>query len=251
MNKGMAKISNHHNDMAPNKPIRHRKAAARVKPESGAAIPALAAPMGGTEDNLVRQETISGELEKSLRERIYELEISVKEKDALLANSDMQVNAVNVDSQRIAVLEEQLREKEKLLHAKDLAIIGLEQSLNAQMQSLTNQFNAQQAILASREAQLDALTASLNAQTEELLQNRQMNERIARDTARLISEQREAKLALAKVEIEEWHSIGRVNAWKRLLHEVKRFFEFARGTQENERLPDQLSKPSGSQRRPG
>jgi hypothetical protein len=54
----------------------------------------------------------------------------------------------------------------------------------------------------------------------------------------LISEQREAKLALAKVEMDEWQIIGRRNAWKRALGTVRRLFNKTPSNPEDQTLKE-------------
>jgi uncharacterized coiled-coil protein SlyX len=219
----MAKI-NQHNDTSSDKPGRERKAAARPKKNRSADAASLVTPFKEKEPAVAAQELTASQPQEELMARIWQLESRLAEQEALLAERSAALAAMKVDAAAVGVLETQLRDKDNLLGAKDIAFRELGENLNARIANLENQLRAQQEITANREGELNATRELLNARYEEKLQGQEISERIAKETARLISEQREAKLALAKVEIDEWQIIGRRNAWKRALGTVRRLF---------------------------
>jgi chromosome segregation ATPase len=219
----MVKI-NQHNDPLSDKPVRERKPAAKPKKDKGGAFVSSATQITAKESAVVPQELAARKLEEELTERIKQLDSRLREQESLLAERSAELDAVKAEAATVPGLENQLRDKDNLLNAKDIAFKQREEDLNAEIANLQNQLRAQEELIASREAELNAIREGLNAQYEERLQNQEMGDRISQETARLISEQREAKLALAKVEIDEWHVIGRRNAWRRALGTVRRLF---------------------------
>jgi chromosome segregation ATPase len=231
----MAKI-NQHNDTPSDKPGRERKPAARPKKNRSADSASLVTPLKEKESAVAPQELAAKQSEEELTGRIRQLESRLGEQESLLAERSSKLDAVKADLAGIAVLETQLRDRDNLLNAKDIAFRELEENLNARIINLKNQLQAQQELTASREGELNATRELLNARYQERLQSQEISDRIAKETARLISEQREAKLALAKVEMDEWHIIGRRNAWKRALGAVRRLFNKTPSNPEDQTL---------------
>jgi hypothetical protein len=231
----MVKI-NQHNDPSSDKPVRERKPGAKPKKDKAGAFVSSATPIKETEAAVMPQELAARKLEEELTARIRQLESRLTEQESLLAERSGALDAMKANLAGIAVLETQLRDKDNLLDAKDIAFRELEENLNARIGNLQNQLKAQQELTASREGELNATRELLNARSDERLQSEEISERIAKETARLISEQREAKLALAKVEMDEWHFIGRRNAWKRALGTVRRLFNKTPSNPEDQTL---------------
>jgi chromosome segregation ATPase len=231
----MVKI-NQHNDPLLDKPVRERKPAAKTKKDKGGAFVSSATPISEKDPAVIAQEFAARKLEEELTARIRQLESRLAEQESLLTERSAELDAVKTDAATVAGLENQLRDKDELLNAKDMAFEQREENLNAQIVDLQNQLKAQQELMATREGELNATRELLNARYEERLQSQEISDRIAKETARLISEQREAKLALAKVEMDEWHIIGRRNAWKRALGTVRRLFNKTPSNPEDQTL---------------
>jgi uncharacterized coiled-coil protein SlyX len=232
----MVKI-NQHNDPLSDKRVRERKPGAKRKKDKGG-FDSLATPITEIESGVMPQELAARKLEEELTARIRQLESRLAEQESLLAERSAALDAMRADLAGIASLETQLHDKDNLLNAKDVAFRELEENLNVRIVNLQDQLRAQQELTASREGELHATRELLNARYEERLQSEEISDRIAKETARLISEQREAKLALAKVEIDEWHIIGRRNAWKRALGTVRRLFTKTPSNPEDQSLEE-------------
>jgi uncharacterized coiled-coil protein SlyX len=233
----MVKI-NQHNDPLSDKPARERKPAAKPKKDKGGALVSSATPIKEKESVVMPQELAARKLEEELTARIRQLESRLGEQESLLAERSAALDAMKADQAGIAVLETQLRDKDNLLDAKGIAFRELEENLNTCIVNLQNQLKAQQELTASREGELNATRELLNARYEERLQSQEISDRIAKETARLISEQREAKLALAKVEMDEWQIIGRRNAWQRAIGTVRRLFNKTPSDPEDQTLKE-------------
>jgi chromosome segregation ATPase len=231
----MVKI-NQHNDPLSDRPLRERKPAAKTKKDRGGTFVSSATPIKEKESAVMPQELAARKLEEELTARIRQLDSRLREQESLLAERGAELEAVKADAATVAGLENQLRDKDDLLNAKDIAFKQREENLNAQIADLENQLKAQQELTASREGELSATRELLNARYEERLQSQEISDRIAKESARLISEQRDAKLALAKIEINEWHIIGRRNAWKRALGTVRRLFNKTPSNPEDQTL---------------
>lgn len=231
----MVKISQH-NDPLSDKPLRERKPAAKTKKDRGGTLVSSATPIKEKESAVMPQELAARKLEEELTARIRQLDSRLREQESLLAERGAELEAVKADAATVAGLENQLRDKDDLLNAKDIAFKQREENLNAQIADLENQLKAQQELTASREGELNATRELLNARYEERPQSQEISDRIAKESARLISEQRDAKLALAKIEINEWHIIGRRNAWKRALGTVRRLFNKTPSNPEDQTL---------------
>jgi chromosome segregation ATPase len=228
---------NQHTDPLSDKPARERKPAARTKKDKGG-VSASSATANKEKESPVLPELEARKLEEEWTTRIRQLESRLTEQESLLAERSAELNALKVHAATVAGLENQLRDKDELLNAKDIAFKQREENLNTEIADLQNQLKAQQELTASREGELNATRELLNARYEERLQSQEFSDRIAKETARLISEQREAKLALAKVEMDEWHIIGRRNAWKRALGTVRRLFNKTTSNPEDQTLKE-------------
>jgi chromosome segregation ATPase len=224
----MTKI-NQCNDTLSDKPARERKSAPRTK-KAGVAPASVPPPAHEIVDVPALQSVSSTEGRADLDAEIQTLHSQLSEQESLLE----QRNAA------LVLLQTQLRGKDAVLREKDMAITELEESLSAQIQNLAEQLKARDELLASREVELDSLRNILDVETAEKHRSREARNRSSTEIDRLIEEQRTAKLALAKVEMEEWHIIGRRNAWKRALRAVQRLFEKPRRKQEGETLKEQL-----------
>ena len=229
--------SNQQNDPLSAKPVRERKRAAKTKKDKDGAFVSSAAAIS-EKDSVIPQELAAEKLEEELTARIRQLESQLAEQESLLALRSVELDAVKARAATAAGLENQLRDKDELLNAKEIAFKQREEYLNAKIVDLQNQLKAQQELTASREGELQATRELLNARHEERLQSEEISDRIAKETARLISEQREAKLALAKIEMDEWQFIGRRNAWKRALGTVRRLFTKTPSNPEDQSLKE-------------
>jgi uncharacterized coiled-coil protein SlyX len=228
---------NQHTDLLSDKPVRERKPAARTKKDKGG-VSASSATATKEKESPGLPELEARKLEEEWTTRIRQLESRLAEQESLLAERSAALDALKVHAATVAGLENQLRDKDELLDAKDIAFKQREENLKADIAELQNQLKAQQELTASREGELNATRELLNARYEERLQSQELSDRIAKETARLISEQREAKLALAKVEMDEWHIIGRRNAWKRALGTVRRLFSKTASNPEDQSLKE-------------
>jgi chromosome segregation ATPase len=225
----MTKINQHSGTLS-DKPARERKPAPRTKKAGVTASSAPAPAAHEIVDLPAVQSLASSEPEAGLDVEIQTLHSQLSEQESLLE----QRNAA------LVLLQSQLRAKDAVLREKDMVISELEESLSGQIQNLAEQLKARDELLASREAELDSLRNILDVETAEKHRSREARNRSSTEIDRLIEEQRTAKLALAKVEMEEWHVIGRRNAWKRALRAVQRLFEKPRRKQEDETLKEQL-----------
>jgi len=221
--------SNQYGGTLSDKPARERKPAPRTK-KAGVAAASAPPPAQEIVDLPALQAISSSEPKADLDAEIRTLHSQLREQESLLD----QRNAA------LVLLQTQLRGKDAVLREKDIAIAELEESLSGQIQNLAEQLKARDELLASREAELDSLRNILDVETAEKHRSRAARNRSSTEIDRLIEEQRTAKLALAKVEMEEWHIIGRRNAWKRALRAVQRWFEKPRRKQEDETLKEQL-----------
>jgi chromosome segregation ATPase len=225
------------NSNAGEKSARQRKTSARTTRKDKGIVPL--ADFKEIVDVPAIRSVSSRQAEDEWQGKIRELENRLKEQEAIVARRDAELGAAEADAAALAVLQKQLRAKDDLLREKEIATKAEEQNISSQIQSLQEQLKTQEQLLASREAELESLRELLNTETEETRRRREARSRSSAETARLIEEQREAKLALAKVEMEEWHIIGRRNAWKRAFRALQKLFEKPRRNHEDERLKEQ------------
>jgi len=216
-----------------------RKASPRLKKDNGVAPLSLPADFKEIVDVPAIQSTSSIQLEDEWRGKVRDLENRLREQEALVAERDADLDAAKADAAALAVLQKQLRHKDSLLREKEIATEALEDDVSAQIQNLQEQLKAQEELLARREAELASFRELLNAETEETRRRREARNRSSAESTRLIEEQREARLALAKFEMEEWHIIGRRNAWKRAFRTVHRLFKKPQRNREDKTLKEE------------
>jgi chromosome segregation ATPase len=221
------------------KSARQRKASLRPKRDNGVATIEMPADFKEIVDLPALQSTSSIQLEDEWREKVRDLENRLREQEALLAERDADLDAAKADAADLAVLQKQLRNKDGLLREKEIAAKALEENASEQIQNLQEQLKTQEELLARREAELESFRELLNAETEETRRRREARDRSSAESARLIDEQREARLALAKFEMEEWHIIGRRNAWKRAFRTVRRLFKKPQRNREEKTLKEE------------
>lgn len=227
------------NDGVGEKLPRQRKASPRAKKDSSLIPLELPADSKEIIDVPAVQTPAPERLEDEWVGKIRDLENHLREQEALVAARDADLDAAKADAEAVVVLQKQLRHKDGLLREKELAAEALEETASAQIRNLQEQLKFQEELLARREAELESFRELLNVETEETRRSREARNRSSSETTRLIEEQREAKLALAKFEMEEWHIIGRRNAWKRAFRTVQRWFEKPRRNHEDEPLKEQ------------
>jgi uncharacterized coiled-coil protein SlyX len=131
----MVKI-NQHNDPLSDKPVRERKSAAKPKKDKGGAFVSSVTPIKEKDSGVLAQELAAKKLEEELTARIRQLESRLAEQESLLAERSAELDA---DAATVAGLENQLRDKDELLNAKDMAFKQREENLNAQIADLQNQ----------------------------------------------------------------------------------------------------------------
>jgi chromosome segregation ATPase len=134
----MVKI-NQHNDPLSDKPVRERKSAAKPKKDKGGAFVSSVTPIKEKDSGVLAQELAAKKLEEELTARIRQLESRLAEQESLLAERSAELDAVKADAATVAGLENQLRDKDELLNAKDMAFKQREENLNAQIADLQNQ----------------------------------------------------------------------------------------------------------------
>lgn len=227
------------NDGVGEKSTRQRKTSPRPKKQSSVAPLELPADSKEIIDVPAIQTPAPERLEDEWVGKIRDLENRLREQEALVAERDADLDAAKADAEALVVLQKQLRHKDGLLREKEIAAETLAETVSGQIRNLQDQLKFQEELLARREAELESFRELLNAETEETRRRREARNRSSSETTRLIEEQREAKLALAKFEMEEWHIIGRRNAWKRAFRAVQRLFEKPRRNHEDEPLKEQ------------
>ena len=203
------------NDGVGEKSTRQRKTSPRPKKQGSVAPLELPADSKEIIDVPAIQTPAPERLEDEWVGKIRDLENRLREQEALVAERDADLDAAKADAEALA------------------------ETVSGQIRNLQDQLKFQEELLARREAELESFRELLNAETEETRRRREARNRSSSETTRLIEEQREAKLALAKFEMEEWHIIGRRNAWKRAFRAVQRLFEKPRRNHEDETLKEQ------------
>lgn len=212
------------------------------RPKSAADLAAPPLPIPGQEivDVPAVSSSLQSERERDLEAEIQTLRTRLRQQELLLEERSAALEAAEADRTAIAFLQNQLLGKEAVLREKDSAIFDLEQRLSAQVQSLELQLKTRDEILTRREAELDSLRKILDVETAETYRRQEARNRSSAEFSRLIEERRTANLALAKIEMEEWHLIGRRNAWKRALRVVQRLFDKPWRDTADETLKEQM-----------
>ena len=211
------------------KPVRQRKAAAKIKKDALQALPVAA----HTTDAVVS--TLAGTAAAGLVARIHELEDRLNQQAALLAERCAELDTLKADSCNIASLQNRIREQDELIQNKETALSEIEQSFEADLRHAQDQLQTQKELLASRETELDQVRGLLQGQSAVAFPNQDTIDRASTETVRLIAEQREAKLALAKMEMDEWFTIRRRNTWNRVLTAMRGWFD--KNSRDREKIP--------------
>ncbi|HVO93390.1 MAG TPA: hypothetical protein VMT22_11150 [Terriglobales bacterium] len=202
------------------RPLRQRKASSKTK---NPALPKLLPTDVRTEADL--PSAFSEIATEGLVARIHELEDRLNQQAALLADRCAELDAMKAGSATITALQDRLHELNGLLRDKETALSEIELTVQAELREAHEQIKMQKELLNSRETELDQLRGLLQGKTAVGFLDQDSIDRVSAETARLIAEQREAKLALAKMEIEEWYTIRRKNSWNRLFARMRSWFE--------------------------
>jgi len=132
--------------------------------------------------------------------------------------------AKKAQAAEIAALQAQLMEKDELLEAKGAALKEVEESLTARIYDLESQVRDKDELLRSREAELAAIRSEVDVLMEEMTRVLTEKDRISSEVDKLTFELKEKKVALAKLEEEEWRSIGQRNTFKRRFGRLAKLF---------------------------
>jgi hypothetical protein len=117
-----------------------------------------------------------------------------------------------------------LAEKEEALQAKDAALRQMEEGLIAKVRDLESRLIEKDELLLNREAELKAIRSEADVMMAEMTEIRSEKDRLFLETVKLTTELKEKKLALAKLEKEEWRSIGQRNSLKRRFGRLRKLF---------------------------
>lgn len=205
------------------RPPRQRKPSAKTKNQT---LPKLPEP-DGAHAGAALPSVLSGLAHEGLVARIHELEDRLNQQTALLTERCAELDALKAGGVAKEVLQDRIREQDELLRGKETALSEIEQSFEAELRAAHAQIEMQKDLLTRREGDLERLQALLQERVAEEPSDQSTIDRAVAETARLIAEQREAKLALAKFEIDEWYTIRRKNSWNRLVATMRRWFEKA------------------------
>jgi chromosome segregation ATPase len=140
----------------------------------------------------------------------------------------------------IVTLQAQLMEKEAALQAKDTALRQMEESLMGRVRDLEGQVREKDALLLSCEAELRTLRSQADAVMAEMAEIRNEKDRMFLETVKLTSELKEKKLALAKLEKDEWRSIGQRNSLKRRFGKLRKLFSKKDDDEEDPNMNDRF-----------
>jgi len=123
------------------------------------------------------------ELEECLNAKVHAVESHLREKEELLKSRDGQLRALrsevtaltermaeieSVNKQAEDLLQEEVRRKEEVLQAKDVAIKELEEGLNAKVYAVESHLREKEELLKSRDGQLEALRSEVTALMAEI-----------------------------------------------------------------------------------
>src|SRR5215470_2799878 len=130
------------------------------------------------------------ELEEGLNAKVHAVESHLREKEELLKSRDGQLEALrsevtvltermaeieSVNKQAESLLQEEVRRKEEVLQAKDVAIKELEEGLNAKVHAVESHLSEKEELLKSRDGQLEALRSEVTALTERMAEIESVN----------------------------------------------------------------------------
>src|SRR5262244_2132043 len=149
--------------------------------------------VGRKEEVLQAKDVAIKELEEGLNAKVYAVESHLREKEELLKSRDGQLEALrsevtvltermaeieSVNKQAEGLLQEQVRRKEEVLQAKDVAIRELEEGLNAKVHAVESHLREKEELLKSRDGQLEALRSEVTAFTERMAEIESVNKQV-------------------------------------------------------------------------
>ena len=142
-------------------------------------------------ESLVKAKDVAiKELEEGLNAKVRAVESHLREKEELLKSRDGQLEALrsevtvltermaeieSVNKQAEGLLQEEVRRKEEVLQAKDVAIKELEEGLNAKVHAVESHLSEKEELLKSRDGQLEALRSEVTALTERMAEIESVN----------------------------------------------------------------------------
>jgi chromosome segregation ATPase len=117
------------------------------------------------------------QLEEDLNGKIWNLETNLREKEELLNRRETEVSGIKNQLAELATakesaalkLNEDLKEKDELLRVKEAALSALEERFTAAVHALENEVRQKQELLGAREAEVKSLSAKLHKQSEHLV----------------------------------------------------------------------------------
>src|SRR5215813_9135395 len=142
------------------------------------------------EEVLQAKDVAIKELEEGLNAKVHAVESHLREKAELLKSRDGQLEALrsevtvltermaeieSVNKQAEGLLQEEVRRKEEVLQAKDVAIKELEEGLNAKVHAVESHLSEKEELLKSRDGQLQALRSEVTALTERMAEIESVN----------------------------------------------------------------------------
>src|SRR5262250_3409942 len=142
------------------------------------------------EEVLQAKDVAIRELEEGLNAKVHAVESHLREKEELLKSRDGQLEALrsevtaltermagmeSVNKQAEDLLQEEVRRKEEVLQAKDVAIKELEEGLNAKVHAVESHLSEKEELLKSRDGQLEALRSEVTALTERMAEIESVN----------------------------------------------------------------------------
>src|SRR5215472_3323617 len=145
------------------------------------------------EEVLQAKDVAIRELEEGLNAKVHAVESHLREKAELLKSRDGQLEAlrseVTVLTERMAemesvnkqvegLLQEEVRRKEEVLQAKDVAIRELEEGLNAKVHAVESHLREKAELLKSRDGQLEALRSEVTVLTERMAEMESVNKQV-------------------------------------------------------------------------
>src|SRR5262250_106183 len=146
--------------------------------------------VGRKEEVLQAKDVAIKELEEGLNAKVHAVESHLREKEELLKSRDGQLEALrsevtaltermaeieSVNKQAEGLLQEEVRRKEEVLQAKDVAIKELEEGLNAKVRAVESHLREKEELLKSRDGQLEALRSEVTALTERMAEIESVN----------------------------------------------------------------------------
>src|SRR5215469_14262905 len=142
-------------------------------------------------ESLVKAKDVAiKELEEGLNAKVRAVESHLREKEELLKSRDGQLEALrsevtvltermaemeSVNKQAEGLLQEEVRRKEEVLQAKDVAIRELEEGLNAKVYAVESHLREKEELLKSRDGQIQALRSEVTALTQRMAELESVN----------------------------------------------------------------------------